>query len=78
MIYAYANGRKFNPGERMLFAAAARDERLAQKFEAFGTRSIGPARMFATTLPRALLVNARHRRSEHPGGGSRALEAGSA
>lgn len=77
MIYDYAGGRKFNAGERMLFAAAARDKRLARTFEAFGTRSIGPARMFASTLPRALLVNARHMRSAPPGGGSHTVQAGS-
>jgi hypothetical protein len=76
MIYGYASGRKFSAGEKMLFAAAARDERLARTFEAFGTRSIGPARMFATTLPRALLVNARHKRSASPGGGSHTVQAG--
>jgi 2-polyprenyl-6-methoxyphenol hydroxylase-like FAD-dependent oxidoreductase len=77
MIYGYAGGRRFNLGERMLFAAAARDDRIARRFEAFGTRSVGPARMFATTLPRALLVTARHRRSARPGGGSQTVQAGS-
>jgi menaquinone-9 beta-reductase len=67
MIYDYAGGRKFNPGERLLFSAAARDERLARVFEAFGTRSIGPARMFATTVPRAVYVNARHALSGREG-----------
>lgn len=60
LILTYSNGRAFNPGERLLFSAAARDERLAQIFEAFGTRTIGPARTFATAIPRALYVNARH------------------
>ncbi|HLL93110.1 MAG TPA: NAD(P)/FAD-dependent oxidoreductase [Solirubrobacteraceae bacterium] len=78
LIYDYAGGRKFNAGERLLFAAAARDQRLARRFEAFGTRSIGPARMFASTLPRALLVSARHMRSAPPGGGSHTVQAGSA
>ena len=60
LIYDYAGGRKFSPGERLLFSAATRDEHIARAFEAFGTRSIGPARMFATTIPRALYVSARH------------------
>lgn len=60
IINDYANGRKMNPGERLIFSAAARDQRLATTFEAFGTRSIGPARFFASALPRALAVNARH------------------
>jgi len=49
-----------NPGERLIFAGAARDPKLAANFEAFGTRSIGPARFFASTMPRAIAVNARH------------------
>jgi 2-polyprenyl-6-methoxyphenol hydroxylase-like FAD-dependent oxidoreductase len=60
MMVAYATGRRFNLGERMLFSATARDEELAVRFERFGSRRIGPARMFATTLPRALVVTARH------------------
>lgn len=59
-ISDYATGRKLSPGERLIFSAAARDPRLAERFEAFGTRSIGPARFFATTIPRALAVNTRH------------------
>jgi 2-polyprenyl-6-methoxyphenol hydroxylase-like FAD-dependent oxidoreductase len=60
LINDYASGRRMNPGERLIFAGAARDPRLAANFEAFGTRSIGPARFFATTMPRAIAVNARH------------------
>ncbi|HEV3071137.1 MAG TPA: NAD(P)/FAD-dependent oxidoreductase [Solirubrobacteraceae bacterium] len=78
MIYDYAGGRKFSPGERLLFSAAARDEHIARTFEAFGTRSIGPARFFATTLPRAAFVNARHALSGGSSEGSRALGAESA
>jgi menaquinone-9 beta-reductase len=78
LIYDYASGRKFNAFERMLFSAATRDERVARTFEAFGSRSIGPARMFASALPRALLVNARHARGARRGGESQALQTGSA
>jgi len=60
LINEYASGRKMNPGERLIFSAAARDPRLAERFEAFGTRSIGPARFFATAIPRSIAVNARH------------------
>ena len=60
LINDYASGRRMNPGERQIFAGAARDQRLADEFEAFGTRSIGPARFFATAMPRAIAVNARH------------------
>jgi menaquinone-9 beta-reductase len=59
LIYDYAGGRRLNPGERLLFSAAPHDEPIARTFEEFGSRSIGPARMFASAVPRALLVNAR-------------------
>ena len=59
MIYDYADGRKFNRGERVLFSAAAKDERVARVFEAFGSRNIGPARMFATGVPLALAAHAK-------------------
>jgi flavin-dependent dehydrogenase len=58
-IHDYATGRRLNLGERVAFATAARDRKAAAVFEAFGTRQIGPARMFATLLPRAIAVNAR-------------------
>jgi menaquinone-9 beta-reductase len=60
LIHDYATGRPMSRGERMLFAAAARDPKVASNFDEFGTRRTGPARMFATTLPRAIAVNARH------------------
>jgi 2-polyprenyl-6-methoxyphenol hydroxylase-like FAD-dependent oxidoreductase len=60
LINEYASGRKMQPGERLIFSAAARDPRLAERFEALGTRSIGPARFFATAIPRAIAVNTRH------------------
>lgn len=60
MIYDYAGGRRFNAPEKMLFSAAARSQRLARTFEAFGTRNIGPGRMLATALPGSIVVNARH------------------
>lgn len=60
LIHDYSTGRRFNPAERLLFSAAARDRELSARFDRFATRQIGPARMMATTLPRALYVNARH------------------
>ncbi len=60
LMVDFATGRRLNPGERMLFAASARDEELAVRFDAFGSRRIGPVRMFASTIPRAVVVNARH------------------
>jgi 2-polyprenyl-6-methoxyphenol hydroxylase-like FAD-dependent oxidoreductase len=77
LINEYASGRKMQPGERLIFSAAARNPRLAERFEAFGTRSIGPARFFATAIPRSIAVNARHalasrgqRAAPQPGGHS--------
>jgi 2-polyprenyl-6-methoxyphenol hydroxylase-like FAD-dependent oxidoreductase len=60
LINEYASGRKMHPGERLIFSAAARDKRVAETFDAFGTRCIGPSRAFASMLPRAIAVNARH------------------
>lgn len=73
MIYDYAGGRRFNAAERMLFSAAARSERLARTFEGFGSRNIGPARMLATAVPGAIVVNARH--ALRARGGARAASA---
>jgi menaquinone-9 beta-reductase len=69
MITDYSSGRKLNLGERMLFSAATRNDRMARTFEAFGSRNIGPARMMASALPRAIVVDARHlisRRAPQP------------
>jgi flavin-dependent dehydrogenase len=59
MMVDYARGRRFNASERLLFSAAARDERVATLFEEFGSRQIGPARAFPRMIPRALAVHAR-------------------
>jgi 2-polyprenyl-6-methoxyphenol hydroxylase-like FAD-dependent oxidoreductase len=59
MMYDYASGRKMNPGERLLFSTATYDDGVARVSEEFGTRCIGPARMLATGVPRAILANAR-------------------
>jgi len=59
MIYDYAGGRRMNLPERALFSAAARDERVAAIFEAFGTRNVGPARTLGRGMPLAALVHAR-------------------
>jgi menaquinone-9 beta-reductase len=53
----YASGRPFNPLERMLFAASAQDERCAQDFFVFGSRSARPNdREFLRLVGRALRV----------------------
>jgi 2-polyprenyl-6-methoxyphenol hydroxylase-like FAD-dependent oxidoreductase len=59
-ILDYSSGRKLNPGERMLFSAATRDERLARTFEAFGSRNIGPLRAMPVMIPRAMFVHTRN------------------
>jgi len=58
-ILDYATGRKINAGEKLLFSAAAYDERTAKVFEAFGSRNIGPTRMLATGIPLSVLATAR-------------------
>ncbi|HEY7455941.1 MAG TPA: NAD(P)/FAD-dependent oxidoreductase [Solirubrobacterales bacterium] len=58
-IQDYANGRRLTRPERMMMGAAAHDPVLAARFDAFATRRVGVARTLATTVPRALAVNAR-------------------
>jgi menaquinone-9 beta-reductase len=60
LINDYATGRPMSPIERLIFSAAARDERCAALFEEFGTREIRPQQAFPRLLPRAIAVNARH------------------
>ncbi|MGN6215441.1 MAG: NAD(P)/FAD-dependent oxidoreductase [Solirubrobacterales bacterium] len=60
LINDYATGRRMSPIERLIFSAAARDERCAQMFETFGTREIGPQQFMPRMLPRAIAVNTRH------------------
>jgi 2-polyprenyl-6-methoxyphenol hydroxylase-like FAD-dependent oxidoreductase len=47
----YSTGRRMNPMERKLFSTATHNKRLAHVMEGYGTRNIGPARMFASALP---------------------------
>lgn len=56
----YASGRKMTPMEKLLFAAAARDDRLAERFERFGSRDVTPGRFMPGALVRAGAVNLRH------------------
>jgi 2-polyprenyl-6-methoxyphenol hydroxylase-like FAD-dependent oxidoreductase len=59
-MHDYSKGRRFNPAERMMFAAAARDPRSAAILDSFATRQIGPSQVFPRMVPRAIAVNARH------------------
>lgn len=74
LIHDQADGRRFNPGERMMFRAAARDPKVAAIVDELATRRSHPASVFARALPRAIAVNARDRLSrdglaEHAPGG---------
>jgi 2-polyprenyl-6-methoxyphenol hydroxylase-like FAD-dependent oxidoreductase len=60
LVNDYATGRPVSRVEKTLFSAAARDPKVATAFDEMGTRRVKPGRMMATTLPRALAVNARH------------------
>ena len=44
----------------MLFSAAARDPKIAATFDKFATRQVGPVKTLSKTIPRSMLVNARH------------------
>ncbi|MFF0434347.1 NAD(P)/FAD-dependent oxidoreductase [Streptomyces sp. NPDC004327] len=57
-----ATARPFNPGERLMFSAAARDEAMARHMYLFASRLIGPMRFLnPVALARAAAVNVRHR-----------------
>ncbi|GAA0274349.1 NAD(P)/FAD-dependent oxidoreductase [Streptomyces polychromogenes] len=63
----YATSRPFNPVERLMFAAAARDEVLARHMHRFGSRLIGVGRFLnPAAVARAAAVNARYRRTAAP------------
>ncbi|HYG95700.1 MAG TPA: NAD(P)/FAD-dependent oxidoreductase [Solirubrobacterales bacterium] len=59
-IHDYSTGRRFNPGERMIWSAATRDPELALILESYGTRQIGPGQMMPRAFPRAVAAHARH------------------
>ncbi len=64
LISDSATGRPYNAVERLMFSAAARDERSARHFHAFGFGPIGVREFLASgAVGRALWVNARHRRA---------------
>jgi len=64
----YASGRRFNPGERLIFSAATLDDRVASVFERFGTRQIGPNQAFSRIVPLALAAHARNALIRRDGG----------
>ncbi|CAM5647387.1 hypothetical protein [Streptomyces narbonensis] len=59
-----AKARPFNPMERLVFSAAARDESLARHMHLFASRLIGPFRFVnPVIMARSWAVNLRHRRA---------------
>ncbi|MGO4456874.1 hypothetical protein AB4039_06025 [Streptomyces sp. M-16] len=63
----FARARPFNPGERLVFSAAARDASTARHMYPFASRLIGPPRFLnPVALARAAAVNIRHRRASTP------------
>ena len=59
--------RPFNPGEQLMFSAAARDAAMARPMFLFASRLIGPMRFLSPlALAKAAAVNMRHRRTATP------------
>ncbi|GAA4835707.1 NAD(P)/FAD-dependent oxidoreductase [Kitasatospora terrestris] len=62
MAADFARSRPFNPAERLVFAAAARDADLARHMHRFASRLIGPARFLnPAVLAKSAYVNLTHR-----------------
>ncbi|WP_406179928.1 NAD(P)/FAD-dependent oxidoreductase [Streptomyces sp. NBC_01006] len=62
MAADFAKARPFNPVERLVFSAAARDESVARHMHLFAQRLIGPLRFLnPVALAKASAVNIRHR-----------------
>jgi 2-polyprenyl-6-methoxyphenol hydroxylase-like FAD-dependent oxidoreductase len=56
----YSTGRKFRPGEKVFFRAAARDDELAGRFALYGERWIKPTQLLTpSTLGLAIRANLR-------------------
>ncbi len=60
LINDYATGRRFQPSERLMISAAARDPAVAALFEAIGTRRVPPHRLAAPLLTRSVAANLRY------------------
>lgn len=79
LICDFSRVRPYNPVERLMFSAAARDNRSARHFHAFGARIIGVREFLSPrAVGRALWVNARHaaRGRAKPGPGPAVARAG--
>lgn len=67
----FAKARPFNPGEKLVFSAAARNAAMARHMHRFASRLISPARFLnPLALARAAAVNIRHRPLSGAGRGS--------
>ncbi|MDH6580241.1 NAD(P)/FAD-dependent oxidoreductase [Kitasatospora sp. MAP5-34] len=63
----FARARPFNPGERLMFSAAARDESMARHMHLFASRLIGPLHFLnPVALAKAAAVNIKHRGAAAP------------
>lgn len=63
----FASGRRLNPLERTMFAAATRDDAMARHLYDYGSRQIGPLRFVSpAALAQAARVNLRHRQDPAP------------
>ncbi|MER5886133.1 NAD(P)/FAD-dependent oxidoreductase [Streptomyces sp. NPDC001941] len=63
----YAKARPFNPVERLVFSAAARDPSMARHMHRYASRLIGPREFLSPpALARAAAVNLRHRAAPAP------------
>ncbi|MFE7330603.1 NAD(P)/FAD-dependent oxidoreductase [Streptomyces sp. NPDC057565] len=63
----YAKARPFNPLERLMFSAAARDESVARHLYLFASRLIGPLRFLnPVAVAKASAVNIKHRGAAVP------------
>jgi 2-polyprenyl-6-methoxyphenol hydroxylase-like FAD-dependent oxidoreductase len=59
----FSRGRPYNPLERLMFSAAAKDPRMSEHLFDFLERRVGPSKFLApTALARAAQINLRHRR----------------
>ncbi|WP_030162340.1 NAD(P)/FAD-dependent oxidoreductase [Streptomyces sp. NRRL S-244] len=67
MAVDFAKARPFNPVERLVFSAAARDEAVARHMHLFAQRLIGPLRFLnPVALAKASAVNIKHRKAASP------------
>ncbi|MFE6839469.1 NAD(P)/FAD-dependent oxidoreductase [Streptomyces sp. NPDC057705] len=63
----FATARPFNPVERLVFSAAARDDAAARHMHLFASRLISPLRFLnPVALAKASVVNIKHRRASVP------------